>query len=164
MARLQSTVELWSVLEFYPKLTPISQFTHAVKRKRSLSPHDRYVRFRHDDPRKQTHSVYIHVTNNITAQYNRDRYSRSTGGRPVSLERRGPPDPTNRDAVATFRQYSEWFKFTYPDEWKEDDTAELSTVRTRYDDYRRAFIRKQVVHYSQTEASTSHASPVYDHV
>jgi hypothetical protein len=92
-------------------------------------------------------------------QYGRSRYSQ---GRTFSPERRNSrsevQDPLNRDTLVPFRQYSDWFKQAHPDEWRDDNNREpadelegtsadkeLSTVRLRYEDYRRSFVRKQVI-------------------
>lgn len=107
------------------------------KRKRSLSPADRYVRPRYDD-----------------SYYGRDRH----GERARSPDRRGPrnapQDPAMRDTLVSFKQYSDWFKFAHPELLHEDvgtslpdgvtsDKKDISIVKMRYDEYRRNFIRKQ---------------------
>lgn len=112
------------------------------KRKRSTSPPDRYVKPRYEDQ----------------GYYGRSRYSQ---GRAHSPDRRGsrnePQDPLTKDALVSFRQYTDWFKQAHPDEWRagnsEDPSEEpegRSTEKTgetllrgRYDEYRRSFIRKQ---------------------
>jgi hypothetical protein len=92
-------------------------------------------------------------------QYGRSRHSQ---GRTFSPDRRTSrsevQDPLNRDTLVPFRQYSDWLRQAHPDEWRDDsngepseepegtsaDRKELSTVRLRYEEYRRSFIRKQV--------------------
>jgi hypothetical protein len=137
----------------------------SLKRKRSVSPPNRYVRARYDEGM----SVILYFLSSIIVTSLLGYRGRSPGRRYSPEPRsRGPPDPILADNPVSFRNFIEWFKYKYPTEFFDDeqerlkqpqaipseDTAEgkepssspakKPMVKVRYDEYRKRFMKKQV--------------------
>ncbi|EAU80560.1 hypothetical protein CC1G_09957 [Coprinopsis cinerea okayama7 len=118
------------------------------KRRRSLSPYerDRY------EPRPRHNDDY-------------DTHSRGYGGYsprrghapPYPPPRRAPPDPHTFDYPATLKQYAEWFRFFFPQQAQEEDSADKAAeqeagdgskprngIKTRWEKYKKEFAANQL--------------------
>ncbi|KAK7695549.1 hypothetical protein QCA50_000185 [Cerrena zonata] len=119
------------------------------KRRRSLSPweRDRY------EPRPRYGDDY-------------DTHSRSHGYTsphrgpyppPYGSSRRAPPDPHTLDYPATLKQYAEWFRYYFPSQAAEEDSADKAAeqeagdgskprngIRARWEKYRKEFSAQQL--------------------
>ena len=76
---------------------------------------------------------------------------------PYQSGRRGPPDPHTFDYPATLKQYAEWFRYYYPQQAMEEDTADKAAeqeagdgtkprngIRSRWEKYKKEFAAQQV--------------------
>ncbi|KAF8632018.1 hypothetical protein AX17_004961 [Amanita inopinata Kibby_2008] len=117
------------------------------KRRRSLSPYDR-DRY---DPRPRYNDDY-------------DAHSRGYGGYsprrghpPPFPPRRAPPDPHTFDYPATLKQYAEWFRFHYPQQALDEDSADKAAeqeagdgskprngIKSRWEKYKKEFAAAQL--------------------
>ncbi|OAX39133.1 hypothetical protein K503DRAFT_769766 [Rhizopogon vinicolor AM-OR11-026] len=120
------------------------------KRRRSISPYDR-ERERYD-PRPRYGDDY-------------DAHSRAYSYRspprtqfpPQYPPRRAPADPRTLDHPATLKQYAEWFRYFYPQQATEEDTADKAAeheagdgskprngIRARWEKYKKEFMANQL--------------------
>ncbi|KAJ2918266.1 hypothetical protein MD484_g2187, partial [Candolleomyces efflorescens] len=119
------------------------------KRRRSMSPYerDRY------EPRPRHNDDY-------------DTHSRGYGGYsprrshvppPYPPSRRPPPDPHTFDYPATLKQYAEWFRYFYPQQATEEDSADKAAeqeaadgskprngIKSRWEKYKKEFAANQL--------------------
>ncbi|TFK99084.1 hypothetical protein BDV98DRAFT_532986 [Pterulicium gracile] len=112
------------------------------KRRRSVSPfeRDRY------EPRPRYGDDY-------------DAHSRSHGygSPPRRGNRRAPPDPHTLDYPASLKQYAEWFRYFFPQQAQEEDTADKvaeqeagdgsrprNGIKSRWEKYKKDFANSQL--------------------
>ncbi|EJD54073.1 hypothetical protein AURDEDRAFT_110707 [Auricularia subglabra TFB-10046 SS5] len=116
------------------------------KRRRSPSPYDRGDRH---EPRPRYADDYDTHTRSRAYSPNRDRRYGMGNGR-----RREFADPYAMDSPASFKQFAEWFRHTYPTQTTEDDIADKiaadaneqkpKMMRVRYEKYKKEFHCRQV--------------------
>ena len=76
---------------------------------------------------------------------------------PYNASRRAPPDPHTFDYPATLKQYAEWFRYYYPQQASEEDSADKAAeqeagdgskprngIRSRWEKYKKDFAAQQV--------------------
>jgi hypothetical protein len=95
-----------------------------------------------------------------------DTHSRGYGGYsprrshvppPYPPSRRPPPDPHTFDYPATLKQYAEWFRYFYPQQATEEDSADKAAeqeaadgskprngIKSRWEKYKKEFAANQV--------------------
>ena len=136
-----------------------------LKRKRSVSPPNRYVRPRYDEGMLITRCFLFNIAITFLQGYRGRSPGRRYSPEPRS---RGPPDPILADNPVSFRNFIEWFKYKYPTEFYDDEQERLKQpqavppedgaegkepssspakkplVKVRYDEYRKRFMKKQV--------------------
>ncbi|KAI0824652.1 hypothetical protein BC628DRAFT_1377138 [Trametes gibbosa] len=118
------------------------------KRRRSLSPweRDRY------EPRPRYNDD--HDAHSRGYGYDRGQYPPQP---PFGSNRRAPPDPHTFDYPATLKQYAEWFRYYYPQQAMEEDTADKAAeqeagdgskprngIRSRWEKYKKEFAAQQL--------------------
>lgn len=114
------------------------------KRRRSLSPYerDRY------EPRPRHNDDYDAHSRG---------YSPRRGHAPAYPARRPPPDPHTFDYPATLKQYAEWFRYFFPQQASEEDSADKAAeqeagdgtkprngIKTRWEKYKKEFAANQL--------------------
>lgn len=139
------------------------------KRRRSLSPYerDRYEpRPRHNDDYgssislSQARSAHHHPSRTDTHSRSYSGYSpprRSHVPPPYPPSRRPPPDPHTFDYPASLKQYAEWFRYFFPQQAAEEDTADKAAeqeandgskprngIKARWEKYKKEFAANQV--------------------
>ncbi|KAI0091876.1 hypothetical protein BDY19DRAFT_927237 [Irpex rosettiformis] len=117
------------------------------KRRRSASPYDR-ERY---DPRPRYEDYDVHARGYGHTSPHRSQYP------PPPSNRRAPQDPHTFDYPASLKQYAEWFRYFYPQQAQEEDsadkTAELEAgdgskprngIRARWEKYKKDFAAQQL--------------------
>ncbi|KAG8919882.1 hypothetical protein FRC01_001052 [Tulasnella sp. 417] len=116
-----------------------------MKRRRSMSPPYAYDRERYDArPRYDEYHDY-------RGGPPPGRYSPPHGYRAYSPPRaRGPVNPYDMDYPATFRQFTEWYRYNHPGQAEADPNAKnpdgtpVNPFKKPYDEYRKAFTSEQL--------------------
>ncbi|KAG8956553.1 hypothetical protein FRC04_000031 [Tulasnella sp. 424] len=116
-----------------------------MKRRRSMSPPYAYERDRYD-PRPK-YDDYHDYRGPPTGRYSPPPH----GYRAYSPPRqRGPVNPYDMDYPATFRQFTEWYRYNHPGQVEADPNAKnpdgtpVNPYKKPYDEYRRAFTSEQL--------------------
>lgn len=89
----------------------------------------------------------------------RGRGSYGHGYGPRSGRGAPPPDPHSMDYPATLKQYADWFRYNFPQQASEEDSADKAAeqeagdgskprngIRTRWEKYKKEFLAQQVSH------------------
>ncbi|KAF9526311.1 hypothetical protein CPB83DRAFT_858152 [Crepidotus variabilis] len=117
------------------------------KRRRSMSPYDR-ERY---DPRPR-HGEFDDAPSRYGYSTSPRRYSSS-----YAPSRRAPPDPHTFEFPASLKQYAEWFRYFYPTQAAEEDSADKTAeqeagdgskprngIRSRWEKYKKEFSANQL--------------------
>lgn len=141
-----------------------------------MSPYDR-ERY---DPRPRYSDEYglpSHFLHSFPARltccsdaHSRHGYSTSPRrhNQPFPPSRRAPPDPHTFDYPASLKQYADWFRYFYPSQAAEEDTADKAAeqeagdgskprngIKSKWEKYKKDFAATQVstfVHYAAFHA------------
>lgn len=145
-------------------------YTAGRKRRRSASP---YERERYDPrPRYEDYGEFpiypncLKKSESFSDGYrghghspSRGRGSYGHGYGPRSGRGAPPPDPHSMDYPATLKQYADWFRYNFPQQASEEDSADKAAeqeagdgskprngIRTRWEKYKKEFLAQQVSH------------------
>ncbi|KAH9850035.1 hypothetical protein C2E23DRAFT_837171 [Lenzites betulinus] len=136
------------------------------KRPRSSSPweRDRY------EPRPRYNDDYDAHSRGYG--YDRGQYPPQP---PYGSNRRAPPDPHTFDYTATLKQYAEWFRYYYPQQAMEEDSADKAAeqeagdgskprngIRSRWEKYKKEFAAQQLQRMFEHHRKSPWFSEKYD--